>query len=1034
MYLWGEGRSELLGLEPAEEATPVSVPQKWDYLKGRRVEEVALGEKHALFLLQDGTVVSSGSNEKGQLGRRGNPLPEQIQALEAQTIVQVACGREHSVAVCNKGCVFSWGAGTEGQLGMDSPKEVNFIPKKIKSLSEVRVIQVACGLNHSLALSNDCVVYSWGQNTYGQLGLGKESYPLVPQCVKSLAGIPLAQVAAGGAHSFALSLSGSVFGWGKNNAGQLGLGKVGENGQFKPYKVVLLGGAGVTYICCGDEHTAALTKDGSIYTFGSGSCGQLGHNSTENESRPQRVTSLYGVSQVACGSHHTLAYVASVGCVYSFGCGVQGQLGNGTACNQTLPSPVHMTWNVDSSSSADDDPSNQVKKIFAGTSVSFLQTVPSLDVAALEQLHIQDTSQQISQINADLLRRWLAVNPTPGERNKTEREISLIFSSCSCLVASFLRNTEEPLSEGSTTSLDVDLQLVRKIFEQLTRNHWITVKIVSCLREKLIPSLSTICSHKEALAIYLILPEFLVMLDAQTSLPLVLTLADAVNNLNEKSEKILREWWSSLQEDYLIKHVQMIKTALHILFERWTDTQLMHQNAKSLLQVLKRLYKANLKPYQTLPLSEFYITIFLDYLYKDLTFWHIKHRTPIPENETEEAVPVIFCEFPFVLNLASKIQVFRFDTIIKKVVRASVIKDASMQQEPGIPPLPIFNLKVRRETLIEDTLRKLHLADDSELRKELTVEFVGENTSGKVGGVRKEFFLHVFEKMLHPEYGMFAYNEESKLMWFPTHTSVETKNYFLFGILCGLAIYNYCLVHLPFPLALFKKLLGKKPLLEDFIELDPVFGKSLQYLLSYEYDVEKYLNMSFSVSWQNQQKDLVPDGENEPVTNANRKRFVDTLVNYVFNESVEMLFNEFRRGFYKVCDQEILEFFTPQELMAVMVGNTDYDWQRLQQNTLYDGGYSPSHPTIIMFWNVFHDLPLNKKKDFLLFATGSDRIPPLGMDAVRIIFVPSKGSDFYMPEAYTCYDMIQLPTYTTVERLKERLLMALSRHCGFGIG
>lgn len=85
-------------------------------------------------------------------------------------------------------------------------------------------------------LVSDGQFFTWGQNSYGQLGLGKECPSQAsPQRVKSLDGIPLAQVAAGGAHSFALSLSGAVFGWGKNSSGQLGLSD--ERGM----KVMLLG-------------------------------------------------------------------------------------------------------------------------------------------------------------------------------------------------------------------------------------------------------------------------------------------------------------------------------------------------------------------------------------------------------------------------------------------------------------------------------------------------------------------------------------------------------------------------------------------------------------------------------------------------------------------------------------------------------------------------------------------------------------------------------------------------------------------------
>lgn len=79
-------------------------------------------------------------------------------------------------------------------------------------------------MNCAVLFHLDGQLFTWGENTSGQLGLGKgEPSKLFPQPLKSLAGIPLAKITAGGDHSFALSLSGAVFGWGKNKAGQLGL-------------------------------------------------------------------------------------------------------------------------------------------------------------------------------------------------------------------------------------------------------------------------------------------------------------------------------------------------------------------------------------------------------------------------------------------------------------------------------------------------------------------------------------------------------------------------------------------------------------------------------------------------------------------------------------------------------------------------------------------------------------------------------------------------------------------------------------------
>uniref|UniRef100_A0A8C6HDX1 Uncharacterized protein n=1 Tax=Mus spicilegus TaxID=10103 RepID=A0A8C6HDX1_MUSSI len=108
--------------------------------------------------------------------------------------------------------------------------------RKIKALAGIKIIQVSCGHYHSLALSEGGHVFSWGRNSEGQLGLGKNSRSqAIPQKVKSLEGIPLAQVAAGGTHSFALSLTGTSFGWGSNRYGQLAL----SGNNVKGKKIVL---------------------------------------------------------------------------------------------------------------------------------------------------------------------------------------------------------------------------------------------------------------------------------------------------------------------------------------------------------------------------------------------------------------------------------------------------------------------------------------------------------------------------------------------------------------------------------------------------------------------------------------------------------------------------------------------------------------------------------------------------------------------------------------------------------------------------
>ncbi|MEE6507957.1 hypothetical protein FKM82_017786 [Ascaphus truei] len=234
MYCWGDNWCGQLGLVK-EEREEVHFKKNTFFQKKAGVQKVVCGGKHSLFLLEDGTVFSCGHNHSGQLGRKSTSCSiVQIYALEAQTIVDVSSGENHSMAVCSQGNAFGWGAGSEGQLGAGEFTEKTVTPKRITGLSNNKIIQISCGHFHSIALSEDGSVYSWGQNSTGQLGLGKQiPNQASPQLVKSLKGIPLAQVTAGGSQSFALSLSGSVLAWGKNNAGQLGFQIDSKKGMHK---------------------------------------------------------------------------------------------------------------------------------------------------------------------------------------------------------------------------------------------------------------------------------------------------------------------------------------------------------------------------------------------------------------------------------------------------------------------------------------------------------------------------------------------------------------------------------------------------------------------------------------------------------------------------------------------------------------------------------------------------------------------------------------------------------------------------------
>uniref|UniRef100_A0A8B9BS88 HECT and RLD domain containing E3 ubiquitin protein ligase 3 n=1 Tax=Anser brachyrhynchus TaxID=132585 RepID=A0A8B9BS88_9AVES len=520
-------------------------PQVYGFIHDRNVKEVACGGNHSVFLLEDGEVYTCGLNTKGQLGHESEgSKPEQIGALAGQHIVHVACGESHSVALSDQGQLFSWGAGSDGQLGLTTIEEAVTVPRLIKKLNQQTILQVSCGNWHCLALAADGQFFTWGQNSYGQLGLGKECPSQAsPQRVKSLDGIPLAQVAAGGAHSFALSLSGAVFGWGKNSSGQLGLSD--ERDRESPCHVKLLRSQKVVYISCGEEHTAVLTKSGGVFTFGAGSCGQLGHDSMNDEVNPRRVLELMGseVSQIACGRHHTLAFVPSSGMIYAFGCGTRGQLGTGHTCNVKCPSPVKGHWaahNGQLSGKPDACKYHIVKHIFSGGDQTFVLCSKYENSLPADDFRTINETRYTCLINDETIDVWRQKLLEKNSSNSVNNVVQ-ILSSAACWNGSFLEKKIDEHFKTSPKTPGIDLNSTRVLFEKLMNSqHSILLdQILKSFESFLIPQLSSSPPDVEAMRIYLILPEFPPFQDSKYYITLTLPLAMAILRLDTNPSKVL---------------------------------------------------------------------------------------------------------------------------------------------------------------------------------------------------------------------------------------------------------------------------------------------------------------------------------------------------------------------------------------------------------------------------------------------------------------------------------------------------------------
>uniref|UniRef100_A0A2K5C0G0 HECT and RLD domain containing E3 ubiquitin protein ligase 4 n=1 Tax=Aotus nancymaae TaxID=37293 RepID=A0A2K5C0G0_AOTNA len=978
MLCWGNASFGQLGLGGIDEEI-VLEPRKSDFFINKKVRDVGCGLRHTVFVLDDGTVYTCGCNDLGQLGHeKSRKKPEQVVALDAQNIVAVSCGEAHTLALNDKGQVYAWGLDSDGQLGLLGSEECIRVPRNIKSLSDIQIVQVACGYYHSLALSKASEVFCWGQNKYGQLGLGTDCKKQTsPQLIKSLLGIPFMQVAAGGAHSFVLTLSGAIFGWGRNKFGQLGLND--ENDRYVPNLLKSLRSQKIVYICCGEDHTAALTKEGGVFTFGAGGYGQLGHNSTSHEINPRKVFELMGsiVTQIACGRQHTSAFVPSSGRIYSFGLGGNGQLGTGSTSNRKSPFTVKGNWYPYNGQCLPDIDSEEyfcVKRIFSGGDQSFSHYSGPQNCGPPDDFRCPDPTKQIWTVNEALIQKWLSY---PSGRFPVEiaNEIDGTFSSSGCLNGSFLAVSNDDHYRTGTKFSGVDMNAARLLFHKLIQpdHPQISQQVAASLEKNLIPKLTSSLPDVEALRFYLTLPECPLMSDSNNFTTIAIPFGTALVNLEKAPLKVLENWWSVLEPPLFLKIVELFKEVVVHLLKLYkigippSERRIFNSFLHTALKVLEILHRVNEKMGQIIQYDKFYIHEVQELIdiRNDYINWVQQQAYGMDVNHglTELAdIPVTICTYPFVFDAQAKTTLLQTDAVLQMQMAI----DQAHRQNVSSLFLPVIEsvnpcliLVVRRENIVGDAMEVLRKTKNIDYKKPLKVIFVGEDAVD-AGGVRKEFFLLIMRELLDPKYGMFRYYEDSRLIWFSDKITVEN------------------------------------------------FGAT-------------------------EVKELVVNGADTAVNKQNRQEFVDAYVDYIFNKSVASLFDAFHAGFHKVCGGKVLLLFQPNELQAMVIGNTNYDWKELEKNTEYKGEYWAEHPTIKTFWEVFHELPLEKKKQFLLFLTGSDRIPILGMKSLKLVIQPTGGGEEYLPVSHTCFNLLDLPKYTEKETLRSKLIQAIDHNEGFSL-
>ena len=352
VWSWGYNSSGELGDgTTASRNTPVPLAVAAGMTKILRIDT---GRYFSLALDDNGALWAWGYNGNHQISKDATyQFKTPVRIDLPAPVTRFACGSDHVLAVDRNGRLWSWGYNANGQLGLGHTNPVSGAVEITKPSGMGVVLSVAASGNASYAVDAAGKMWSWGYNGDGQLGDGTNTNRNAPVAVDTSTGVSaIKSIVSGESHAMASAVDGSIWTWGYNGYGQLGRGNT--TGSNKPVKLitglVIANGLGA-----GANHSLAVSPSGFVWGWGRNDNGQLGTNSTSSSYSPLQTTAVSGGSdmvQVAGGSNHSLA-LKKDGSIWSWGYNSNGQLGLGDNTQRVVSTQITNLKLADDDSDSD---------------------------------------------------------------------------------------------------------------------------------------------------------------------------------------------------------------------------------------------------------------------------------------------------------------------------------------------------------------------------------------------------------------------------------------------------------------------------------------------------------------------------------------------------------------------------------------------------------------------------------------------------------------------------------------------------------
>ncbi|XP_066923959.1 E3 ubiquitin-protein ligase NEDD4-like isoform X2 [Clytia hemisphaerica] len=355
-----------------------------------------------------------------------------------------------------------------------------------------------------------------------------------------------------------------------------------------------------------------------------------------------------------------------------------------------------------------------------------------------------------------------------------------------------------------------------------------------------------------------------------------------------------------------------------------------------------------------------------------------------------------------------------------------------------------YEIHVRRTSIMDDSFRFVlsQCTKVDLLKTKLWIVFDGE-AGLDYGGVAREWFYLLSKEIFNPYYGLFEYSatDNYTLQINPNSGMCNDDHlrYFKFiGRVAGMAVYHGKLLDAFFIRPFYKMMLNKKITLTDLESVDSEYHNSLVWLLENDpEDLDLRFQVEEEVFGEVVSRDLKPGGEDIPVTNANKREYIDSVIRWRFMDRINEQMKSFMQGFRDIIPQTLIQVFDDRELEYLMCGLGEIDSDDWRKHTQYRGGYHDKHVVIQWFWKAVITFDKEMRARLLQFVTGTSRVPMNGFAELYGSNGPQKfaierwGNPHQLPRAHTCFNRLDLPNYGSYHELREKLRLAIENTEGF---